>query len=74
MSKNQLTIFFNSDIIHDVGSPLDWICNIREDAIPILSEDPFIFHDVSGILFCLFNPTKKVIEPKKTRILHTIFG
>jgi len=31
-------------LIQDRGSPFDWVVYIRQDAIPILMEDPFLFN------------------------------
>ena len=44
LSKCELSIRFFSYIIQDRGSPFDWVVYIRQDAIPILMEDPFLFN------------------------------
>ena len=48
LCKYQLPIGIGSYIIHDRGSPFDWVCYIRQDAYPILQEDPFLFNGSSG--------------------------
>ena len=44
LCKYQLPIGVSSYIIQDRGSPFDWVFYIRQDAFPILQEDPFLFN------------------------------